>query len=155
MDSGWWTIPGSDTKNGELHRVPLVKEAIAIIEAQRRYDDTGEFVFIGNGASVRDREKKAPAAITYVLGIDFRGHDLRRTAATRIAAAGVPRDHIARVLNHVQGGARSTRVYDRHTYDHEKRKALETWARTLNAILETKLRSAAPWYDFAATDRPR
>ena len=74
--------------------------------------------------------------------MDFRGHDLRRTAATRMAAAGVQRDHIARVLNHVEGGARATRVYDRHTYDGEKRIALETWARSLAAILEAKPRAA-------------
>ncbi len=137
--AGWWTIPGTDTKNGEPHRVPLVKGAIAIIEAQVRDDDPKEFVFVGEGASVLDRAKKAPAAIVRVLDLDFRGHDLRRTAATRMAAAGVPRDHIARVLNHVEGGARSTRVYDRHSYDQEKRNALEAWARTLTQILEGSL----------------
>jgi len=26
LQSGWWTIPGSDTKNGEPHRVPLVAD---------------------------------------------------------------------------------------------------------------------------------
>ena len=54
----------------------------------------------------------------------------------RMAAAGIPRDHIAKVLNHVEGGARATRVYDRHTYDREKRLALETWARTLQGIID-------------------
>ena len=92
-----------------------------------------EFVFVGFGASVLDRAKKAPAAIARVLDVDFRGHDLRRTAATRMAAAGVPRDHIARVLNHVEGGARATRVYDRHSYDREKR----TRARGLGALADT------------------
>ena len=36
--------------------------------------------------------------------------DLRRTAATFMAAAGIPREHIGHVLNHVEGGARATRV---------------------------------------------
>jgi hypothetical protein len=53
-----------------------------------------------------------------------------------MAAAGVARDHIAKVLNHVEGGARATRVYDRHSYDEEKRMALETWDRVLTGILE-------------------
>lgn len=43
----------------------------------------------------------------------FRAHDLRRTAATRMAEAGVLRDHIARILNHIQDGPAATRVYDR------------------------------------------
>jgi hypothetical protein len=54
-----------------------------------------------------------------------------------MAAAGVPREHIAHVLNHVQG-TRVTRIYDRYLYDREKRLALETWARALTAILEGK-----------------
>jgi hypothetical protein len=40
------------------------------------------------------------------------------------------------VLNHVEGGASVTRVYDRYSYDAEKRKALETWARTLRSIVK-------------------
>ena len=136
LERKWWTIPGTDTKNGESHRVPLVKEVIAIIESQQKSDDSKGFVFVGLGASLLDRAKKASAAVARVLDIDFRGHDLRRTAATRMAAAGVPRDHIARVLNHVEGGARATRVYDRHSYDQEKRTALEAWARSLARILE-------------------
>jgi integrase len=135
LEAGWWTIPATDTKNGEPHRVPLVKHAQSIIREQQK-NEADEFVFVGRGASLRDRAKKAPAAIARALRADFRGHDLRRTAATRMAAAGIPRDHIAKVLNHVEGGARATRVYDRHTYDREKRLALETWARTLQGIID-------------------
>lgn len=139
LKAGWWTIPGAFTKNGEAHRVPIVGEARAIIEAQAREDDDdAEFVFTTSGGPVADRAKKAPAAVARVLGIDFRGHDLRRTAATNMAAAGISREHIARVLNHVEGGARATRVYDRHGYDPEKRIALEAWSRRLTAILENK-----------------
>jgi integrase len=75
------------------------------------------------------------------LDIDFRGHDLRRTAATRMAEAGIPRDHIAHVLNHVEGGARATRVYDRHSYDREKRLALEAWDRAVTRILAGEKKS--------------
>lgn len=134
LETGWWTIPGTDTKNAEPHRVPLVERARTIIRAQEK-DEEDEFVFVGRGASLRDRAKKAPAAIARALNSDFRGHDLRRTAATRMAEAGVPRDHIAKVLNHLEGGARATRVYDRHSYDSEKRMALEMWDRALTAIL--------------------
>jgi integrase len=150
LEVGWWTIPGEVAKNGRAHRVPLVPEAIAIIKAQQKHvnapqtpaDDESrdeantDFVFVGIGASVRDRAKKAPSRIARVLNIQFRGHDLRRTAATKMAEAGVPRHHISAVLNHVEGGARVTRVYDRYSYDAEKRKALETWARTLQSIVE-------------------
>lgn len=149
LDAGSWTIPATDTKNGEPHRVPLVERVKAIIKAQQTDDEAKEFVFVGRGASLRDRAKKAPAAIAKALDLDFRGHDLRRTAATRMAAAGIPRDHIAKVLNHVEGGARATRVYDRHSYDAEKRMALETWDRALTAILDGKDAGRVP--SFTAT----
>jgi integrase len=135
LESGWWTIPGIHTKNGEAHRVFLVKEAVALIKEQQK-DDPSESVFAGSGDTVLDRMKKVPAAVARLLKFEFRGHDLRRTAATRMAGAGVPREHISHVLNHVEGGPRATRVYDRHSYDREKRLALSTWARTLLRIVD-------------------
>ena len=63
---------------------------------------------------------------------DVRPHDFRRTAASLMAGAGVSRLVIAKMLNHAEKGI--TAVYDRHSYDAEKRLALDTWARTLQAI---------------------
>ena len=39
----------------------------------------------------------------------------------------------SKILNHVERGI--TAVYDRHSYDLEKRHALETWGRKLQAIV--------------------
>jgi integrase len=143
---GWWTIPGEHTKNGEPHRVPLTPGVVGLIKAQASEADAdrrGEYVFVGRGGgTVLDRAKKAPSALARALRIDFRGHDLRRTAATQMAEAGVPREHIARVLNHVEGGPRATRVYDRYAYDNEKRIALETWARRLSDMLSEQSASS-------------
>src|SRR5690606_14648834 len=73
-----------------------------------------------------------------VEAFDFRAHDLRRTAATKMAEAGVDPMHISLVLNHVDGRPRATRIYDRFSYDPQKQLALATWARRLRAILERK-----------------
>jgi len=78
------------------------------------------------------------------LTFEFPAHDLRRTAATRKAEAGVSRDHIAKVLNHVEGGPAATRVYDRYDYDAEKRDALDRWARRLAAIIEGRTKKVVP-----------
>jgi integrase len=144
LQSAWWTIPGSDTKNGEPHRVPLAGDAIEIIQAQEPDEKKrGVYVFTGDGeATVVHRAKKAPAVLARALGIDFHGHDLRRTASTYMAEAGVPREHISFVLNHVDGGSRATKIYDRYSRDNEKRVALEIWARRLNTILENQPPSA-------------
>ena len=86
------------------------------------------------------RGKKAAAVLCKSLTFQFRAHDLRRTAATRMAEAGVSRDHIAKVLNHVETGPSATRVYDRYDYGAEKREALQRWVRRLEAIIEGKTR---------------
>lgn len=64
-------------------------------------------------------------------------HDLRRTAATRMAELGVPVEHIGRVLNHAPRGITAT-VYDKHTYIPEKRRALDVWADYLKSIVATE-----------------
>ncbi len=69
--------------------------------------------------------------------VSFEPHDLRRTAASMMAGAGVNRTVIGKILNHAEPGV--TAVYDRHSYDAEKRQALDAWARTLTAILTHEL----------------
>jgi hypothetical protein len=54
-----------------------------------------------------------------------------------MADAGVPENIISKVLNHVEPGV-TRRHYNLHAYRSEKRSALETWARYLEAILANK-----------------
>ena len=132
----WWRIPGSDTKNGLPHRVPLIDLAIDILIALRSRvpKDTPASTYVLAGARGKRQRSEASARVGLA---DFRGHDLRRTAASRMASAGVPRLVIGKVLNHAERGV--TAVYDRHSYDAEKREALDTWCRHLNAILAQTL----------------
>ena len=60
-------------------------------------------------------------------------HDLRRTAKTLMARAGVRPDISERVLGHVIAGVEGT--YDRHSYADEKRDALEKLAEMIERIL--------------------
>src|SRR5690606_8378377 len=108
--TAWWTIPAASSKNKLAHRVPLSPLAISIISRLERVD---EFVLSG----ARGKRQQAEAAATFTVE-DFRGHDLRRTAASYMAASGVSRLVVGRILNHVERGA--TQVYDRHSYDAEK-----------------------------------
>lgn len=78
---------------------------------------------------------QSEAAATFTVS-DFRGHDLRRTAASIMASGGIPRLTISKILNHVERNI--TAVYDRHSYDPEKRAALDWWDVKLHAILDNK-----------------
>jgi integrase len=71
-----------------------------------------------------------------LLPFSFHRHDLRRTCATNLAKAGVQRQTISRVLNHVDRGPRATLVYRRYEFDTEKCAAREAWDRRFAQILE-------------------
>ena len=50
-----------------------------------------------------------------------------------MTALGIPRLVVGKLLNHSDRSI--TAVYDRHSYDAEKRQALEAWGRRLEEIL--------------------
>lgn len=139
---GWWTIPIPMSKNKNPHRVPIGPAVLAVLrEARACGPDPGRnpYVFAGiKGGSVADRAVRAGVVLSKRLGFEFHRHDLRRTAASGMAEAGIPRETIAKVLNHVDRGARMTAVYDRYRYDAEKQTALDTWTRRLAGILKAK-----------------
>jgi hypothetical protein len=77
---------------------------------------------------------KATARIKKSSSVEFRPHDLRRTAATMMTQAKTPRFVVQRILNHSETGV--TAVYDRYGYDDEKRTALDEWGRKVEAIVK-------------------
>ena len=132
LNDRWWTIPGADAKNGLAHRVPLNVLAIEILHMLLRRASSGRHESLYVLAGARGKRQRSEAVAR--LGLTgFRGHDLRRTAASRMASAGVQRLVIGKVLNHGERGV--TAVYDRHSYDAEKREALDIWCRHLKSIL--------------------
>lgn len=146
LDAKWWTLSEAATKNRVTHRVPLTDRVVALLE-EARGDAPKEspWVFAGiKGGSVALRAVKAGAELKRatkqsgenLLSFSFHRHDLRRTCATNMAMAGIPRATISRVLNHVDRGARATLVYQRYEFDAEKRVALEAWDRRFSQILE-------------------
>jgi len=52
-----------------------------------------------------------------------------------MTSMGVSRIVVGHILNHTERGV--TAVYDRYSYDREKRDALEAWAGRLTSIVNT------------------
>lgn len=135
IDGDWWTIPGEYSKNGRAHRVPLNSLAMAILDDIRRRTGKQEWVFLspslkGPITSIW----KATADIRERSGVDFRPHDLRRTASSLMTGRlGVPRFDVKKILNHVDPDV--TAIYDRHSYNPEKRRALDAWGDLLARII--------------------
>ena len=132
LKNGWWTIPAGVSKNKLAHRVPLSQAARDLI-AGLQHDSSKPEDFVLAGA--RGKRQQAEAAAMLPVK-DFRGHDLRRTAASLMVGSGVSRLTVSKILNHVERSV--TAVYDRHSYDAEKRVALDGWARSLESIVSIK-----------------
>jgi integrase len=136
MSAGWWTIPAEKSKNGLSHRVPLSSMALDVIcEMKAAAGDTcTKFVFPDFKGDFHVRApQKGLQRIQKATGIDFVGHDFRRTTSSKMTGMGIPRLTVAKILNHAQAG--NTKIYDRHSYDAEKRDALELWAKRLAEIV--------------------
>ena len=142
IDGDWWIIPKERSKNGKAHRVPLSPLAKRLIE----HASGDDFLFPSprkngpNGEQIPIEARALTNAITknrhLIEAKRFCTHDLRRTAATKIAELGVPRFDIAKILNHSDHAV--TAVYDHYGYDAEKKKALLKWGRKLQEILDGK-----------------
>jgi integrase len=144
-----WSIAAARTKNNLAHDVPLSDLALNII------GDPGERgVVFGDGLKARsagDRGfsgwSKAKAAldarINEARAADGRGpmagwvlHDLRRSAATRMAEKGTSPHVVESLLNHVSGfRAGVAGTYNRASYWNERRQALDLWASHVEALV--------------------
>ena len=129
-----WEVPGADMKAGNPHVVPLspsVSELLTKTKDTYPADKLPTYVLDGG------RARRLRLGVTDLVGLeDFQPRDLRRTCATGMARCGAPRFIVARVLGHVDRSV--TGIYDRFEYLNEKRVALDTWARRVNAIVEQK-----------------
>jgi integrase len=131
-----WTIPPEDSKNGDGHRVPLTTTVMAVLERRQKHIAPPYVFSTVPGTNVAHRAKKAASTLSRGIGFAFRAHDLRRTATTYMAKAGVPAEHLAHVLNHRSVTRSSvTAMYNRYSYDEPKRAALEKWESLLLAVV--------------------
>jgi integrase len=127
VEKGKLVFPESRTKNSREHLVPLSAPAQAIIDSMHRILGR-ECVFSeADGFGNWSAEKAALDERCGVKGWTI--HDLRRTAATRMADLGVQPHHVEAVLNHVSGHkAGVAGIYNRSSYYKEKAEALDLWA---------------------------
>jgi integrase len=137
-----WRLPGSRTKNGHAHVVPLSDLALSIIkQATADAGESAGFVFpCGKGSlpslAVSRTILRANGAKRFGIA-PWSAHDLRRTALTGMARLGVAPIVLGHVANHrttTRAGV-TLAVYSQYQYDKEKRAALELWADRLAAII--------------------
>ena len=129
LDQAIWTLPAERTKNGHRHVVPLSQPVLDLLQSLPRFE--GPYIFSASGGTKPYANLVKPKrTLDEASGvIDWTLHDLRRSAATGMAAAGIASETIARVLNHAERQiAGVTARYARADHTDAKRRALEAWA---------------------------
>jgi len=152
-DGWWWTVPKSKTKLAKHAgavdlRVPLVGRALEVVRTRLELYPSGYLFRPVN------KNTKAPHVQQKLIGVavwwhrpeceerpeqvrarwpvpHFAPHDLRRTVRTQLAALGCPKEVGEAVLGHILPGVEG--VYNRHTYDRERR----DWLSKLDAHWES------------------
>lgn len=143
-----WTLPTEDREKGNPGALKLPALALAVIEGIARVEGN-PFVFAGRGKVAMAMSDKLKKDFDEAAGLaDWTLHDLRRTARSLLARAGVRPDHSERVLGHVIAGVEG--VYDRHSYAREKGEALEALAGLVALILDPPADNVVPLREGAA-----
>jgi integrase len=146
LDKQTWTLPSERAKNGRAHIVHLPPLAVEILAALPRLASKKGWVFTTGLSGVdtpvsgfgRGRERIAAAMAEILEGevSPFTLHDLRRSAATGMAALGLAPHVVDRVLNHSTGKISGVaKIYNRFEYITERRAALEAWARHVESLV--------------------
>jgi integrase len=146
-------LPPSRTKNGREHLIPLSAPARAVLAAvlEQHKDEERSLVFgrrtgpFSGWSKCKDALDQRIAETTGRSLPHWTPHDLRRSFATHAAGIGIQPHIIEAVLNHVSGHkAGIAGIYNRATYEPEKRTALDRWAEYLLAIVEGRESNVTP-----------
>jgi integrase len=139
LDAKVWHVPGEARKNGKPLDVPLPPAGVDLLRTLKPREEGRVFPAVIAACPAR-----VMANVRAVLGVekdsprDWKLHDLRRTFATGLQRLGVALPVIVAALGQTapreMGTADATATYTRHDYLEERRAALESWARHVEAL---------------------
>lgn len=144
LKAALWTVPAERMKMGREHRVPLTKEAVALLEALPRMEGCAYVFFAPKGGMLSDmsisavmrRMQEAEVAADRPGYLDSRSkrpavpHGLSSTFRGWAAEVGFERDMAEMALAHNVGSA-VERAYQRSDMLERRRAMLETWGKAL------------------------
>jgi integrase len=137
-----WEIPAARMKNDRVHAVPFGQTTHDLLAALPRL---GDHVFtisgtgpVGGHTRAKRRLDAAMAHGAAAAGMEpipnWTFHDLRRTMRTHLSALPIEDRVREQMVAHAQPGLH--RVYDRHSYQDEKRRGFALWEARLMSIVE-------------------
>lgn len=136
-----WILAPEATKAKRGHTVPLSRSAQQILRSLVLLDEDPWMIpspRVAKAPLHADSLAHAARRVGRATGIEWRIHDLRRTAASHMSALGVSRVVVSHILNHADWSV--TAIYDRHSYLPEMREALELWGSHVESVVGLKPR---------------
>jgi integrase len=136
LRAGEWRIPSARMKMGDLHFVPLAKQALAVLRKLQPLTGGGKYLF----PSLRTRERPISEntlnAALRRLGYskdEMTAHGFRAMASTLLNEQGFPPDVIELQLAHAERN-KVRAAYNRAQRLDERRKMMQTWSDYLDGL---------------------
>jgi integrase len=136
LDSATWIVPAERMKMRTQHVVPLSRQAVALLRELHRIGGGSRYVFPGRNPDKSISNNTMLFAL-YRLGYKRRmtGHGFRAVASTLLNESGFRPDVIERQLAHCErNDVRG--AYNRAEYLPERRKMMQHWSDTLDAMTQ-------------------
>ena len=132
-----WTIPSHKTKMRRMHRVPLSRQVLAMIEALKPISANDKFLFPSVRSASRPISDNTLNAALLRLGYDktqMTAHGFRAMASTNLNEMGKWHpDAIERQLGHVESDD-VRRAYARGEHWNERVKMMQAWSDNLDQL---------------------
>jgi integrase len=135
QNNGDWLLPAARNKTKQDLLRPLSGAAKHVVAEILTKQTNSKYVFTTDGVRPLSGYTTGKRRFDRACGVTgWRLHDLRRTARSLMARAGVPSEHAEECLGHVRPGIIGT--YNRHSYHAEKKQAFEAVAALVERIVD-------------------
>jgi integrase len=145
-------LRASRTKTEEVHTIPITARMRELIDALPDFGP-GTFLFSTTGgrrpiAGFSKFKEKFDRAVARIGVVEpWQLHDLRRCCRSGLSRVGIETLHAELCIGHRRQGVE--KVYDRYTFDAQKRAALECWQDLLFKIVDALPPGAGTVVDFS------
>ena len=136
FDKKEWRIPGHKMKMGEVHIVPLSRQAIEILQSIHPLTGDGQYIFPSIRSGARPMSENTVNGALRCMGYEkdeMTGHGFRSMASTLLHEHGWPHEAIERQLAHAERN-KVVAAYNYAEHLPKRREMMNWWADYLDEL---------------------